>query len=200
MSKLKVDDFYQFFNVFVILIVFHNKEGVDISMRKDITREKLMLGGERLNKSALTRQYGCCWETIDRRLNPDKYKKEKKVRIYKSILDPYKNIIDEKIENNNIPATGVYFLLKNKYGYKGKYGIVRNYVSSKKKSIITNLTIRFETIKGYQSQVDWKEKLKLHDINGNEYIVSIFLIVLVIDEVGFLPVDPEGANIFNSIR
>lgn len=147
-------------------------------MRKDITREKLMLGGERLNKAALARQYGCCWETIDRRLNPDKYKKEKKVRIYKSILDPYKNIIDEKIENNNIPATGVYFLLKNKYGYKGKYGIVRNYVSSKKKSIITNLTIRFETIKGYQSQVDWKEKLKLHDINGNEYIVSIFLIVL----------------------
>ena len=81
MSKLKVDDFYQFFNVFVILIVFHNKEGVDISMRKDITREKLMLGGERLNKSALTRQYGCCWETIDRRLKPDKYTKETKVRI-----------------------------------------------------------------------------------------------------------------------
>ena len=64
----------------------------------------------------------------------------------------------------------VYFLLKNKYGYKGKYGTVRNYVSSKKKSILSNLTIRFETIKGYQSQVDWKEKLKLHDINGNKYI------------------------------
>lgn len=177
MSKLKVDNFYQFL-YFDILILSHNKEGVDISMRKDITREKLMLGGEKVNKSALARQYGCCWETIDRRLNPDKYKKEKKVRIYKSILDPYKNIIDEKVENNNIPATGVYFLLKNKYGYKGKYGIVRNYVSSKKKSILSNLTIRFETIKGYQSQVDWKEKLKLHDINGNEYIVSIFLIVL----------------------
>ena len=71
-------------------------------MRKDITIEKIMLGGERVNKSALARQYGCCWETIDRRLNPDKYKKEKKVRIYKSILDPYKNIIDEKVENNNI--------------------------------------------------------------------------------------------------
>lgn len=147
-------------------------------MRKDITIEKIMLRGEKMNKSALARQYGCCWETIDRRLNPDKYKKEKKVRIYKSILDPYKNIIDEKIENNNIPATGVYFLLKNKYGYNGKYGIVNKYVSRKKKSIISNLTIRFETIKGYQSQVDWKEKLKLHDINGNEYIVSIFLMVL----------------------
>ena len=74
-------------------------------------------------------------------------------------MEQIRSQIDEKIENNNIPATGVYFLLKNKYGYKGKYVIVRNYVSSKKKSIITNLTIRFETIKGYQSQVDWKEKL-----------------------------------------
>ena len=147
-------------------------------MRKDIKIENMNIGGEKVNKSALARQYGCCWETIDRRLNPDKYKKEKKVRIYKSKLDPYKEIIDEKIENNNIPATGIYFLLKTKYGFKGKYGIVRKYVTSKKESIISNLTIRFETIKGYQSQVDWKEKLKLHDVSGNEYIVSIFLIVL----------------------
>jgi len=147
-------------------------------MRKDITIEKLTLGGENLNKSALAKQYGCCWRTIDKRLNPDKYKKERKIRIYKSMLDPYKNIIDEKIENNNIPATGIYFLLKTKYDFKGKYGIVNKYVSSKKENIILNLTIRFETIKGYQSQVDWKEKLKLHDNKGNEYIVSIFLIVL----------------------
>lgn len=147
-------------------------------MRKDITIEKIMLGGEKMNKSALARQYGCCWETIDRRLNPDKYKKERKRRVYKSILDEYKQIIDDKIENNNIPSTGIYFLLKTKYGYTGKYGIVRKYVSSKKENIINNLTIRFETIKGYQSQVDWKEKLKLHDINGNEYVISIFLIVL----------------------
>lgn len=147
-------------------------------MRKDITVEKLILGGDKLNKSALARQYGCCWETIDRRLNPDKYIKERKIRIYNSMLDQYKNIIDEKLENNNIPATGIYFLLKTKYDFKGKYGIVRKYVSSKKENIINNLTIRFETIKGYQSQVDWKERLKLHDDKGNEYIVSIFLIVL----------------------
>lgn len=147
-------------------------------MRKDITIEKLILGGEKMNKSELSRQYGCCWRTIDKRLNPDKYKKEKVIRIYKSKLDSYKNIIDKKIENNNIPATGIYFLLKTKYGYEGKYGIVNKYVSSKKEIIISNLTIRFETIKGYQSQVDWKEKIKLHNKKGNEYVISIFLIVL----------------------
>ena len=147
-------------------------------MRKDITVSNLMNGGDKVNKTALAEQYGCCWRTIDRRLNPHKYQKEKKIRTYSSKLDPYKNIIDEKIENNNIPATGIYFLLKNKYDYDGKYGIVRKYVSSKKENIISNLTIRFETIKGYQSQVDWKEKVKLHDILGNEYVVSIFLMVL----------------------
>lgn len=66
-------------------------------MRKDITIEKLMLGGEKVNKSSLVRQYGCCWKTIDRRLNPEKYQMERKVGIYTSILDPYKNIIDENI-------------------------------------------------------------------------------------------------------
>ena len=55
---------------------------------------------------------------------------------------------------------------------------MRKYVTSKKEKIINELTIRFETIKWYQSQVDWKEKLKLHDVNINEYIVSIFLMVL----------------------
>ena len=126
-------------------------------MRKDITTNILIDGGEKINKSALARQYGCCWETIDRRLNPDKYKKEKKIRIYTSKLDSFKNIIDEKTENNDIPSTGIYILLKTKYKFEGKYGIIRKYVSSKKKEIINNLTIRFETIKGYQSQVDWKK-------------------------------------------
>ena len=167
-------------------------------MRKDITVEKLILGGEKMNKSELSRQYGCCWRTIDRRLNPDKYKKEKVIRIYKSKLDPYKNIIDEKIENNNIPATGIYFLLKTKYGYEGKYGIVNKYVSSKKESIISNLTIRFETIKGYQAQVDWKEKIKLHNKKGNEYVISIFLIVLGNSRMKYieLTIDQTQSNLF----
>lgn len=147
-------------------------------MRKDITIEKLMLGGEKVNKTALAKQYGCCWRTIDKRLNPKKYMKEKKKRIYFSKLDSYKNIIDTKLEDNNISATSIYFLLKNKYGYKGGYGIVRKYIACKKGNIINDLTIRFETVKGYQAQVDWKEKLKLHDKQGKEYVISIFLIVL----------------------
>lgn len=55
-----------------------------------------------------------------------------------------------------MPTTGIFNLLTIKHGYNGKYGIVRKYVSTKKKKIIKELTIRFETVKGYQFQVDWK--------------------------------------------
>ena len=147
-------------------------------MRKEITVNNLLKGGEKVNKSALARQYNCCWETIDRRLNPEKYRKEKKIRVYTSKLDNFKEIIDIKLEESNVPATGIYYLLKEKYNFDGKYGIVRKYVSSKKENIIKELTIRFETLKGYQSQVDWKEKLKLHDKYHNQYVISIFLIIL----------------------
>ena len=43
-----------------------------------------------MNKSVLARQYNCCWETIDRRLNPKKYRKEKKIRVYTLKLEDLK--------------------------------------------------------------------------------------------------------------
>ena len=147
-------------------------------MRKDIIVDNLLKGGVKINKSALARQYGCCWRTIDRRLNPEKYKSPKKTRIYTSILDGYKSIIDKVLENDNVPATGIYCLLKLKYNYTGSYSTVKKYVSKKKKKIIDNLTIRFNTIMGYQSQVDWKESMTLHTTDNNKITFNIFLIVL----------------------
>ena len=97
-------------------------------MRKDITVDNLLKGGVKINKSALARQYGCCWRTIDRRLNPEKYKSPKKNRVYTSILDRYKSIIDKVLENDNVPATGIYCLLKLKYNYTGSYSTVKKYV------------------------------------------------------------------------
>ena len=91
---------YQFFVSFDILIISHHKKD-EVSMRKDITVEKLKLGGTKVNKTQLARQYNCCWETIDRRLNPEKYQKETKERIYTSMLDPFKQLIDKKLEENN---------------------------------------------------------------------------------------------------
>ena len=50
-------------------------------MRKDITIEKVVIGGEKVNKSELARQYDCCWRTIDRGLNPENTKNVEKSKI-----------------------------------------------------------------------------------------------------------------------
>lgn len=148
-------------------------------MRKDITIENILTkGGEKINKSALARQFNCCWKTIDRKLNPEKYKKERKKRVYTSILDSYKAMIIQKISERDIPATGIYFLLKRNYDYNGSYSTVKNFVSKEKNKIKTNLTIRFNTIQGFQSQVDWKESVILTNKEGIQFKINIFLIVL----------------------
>ena len=95
-------------------------------MRKDVVIENFFRkDGEKLNISEEARRFGCCWRTIDKRVHPEKYKnKEKKARTYTSILDQYKSIIDQKLEDSNIPATGIYFLLKQKYEFTGSYLLI----------------------------------------------------------------------------
>lgn len=64
---------------FLIYLYYLIVEGVDISMRKDITIEKLLLEGDKVNKFELARLNNYCWRTIDRRFNPDKYKIERNI-------------------------------------------------------------------------------------------------------------------------
>lgn len=172
-------------------------------MRKDISINDICeKGGIKMNKSELARQYNCCWKTIDRRLNPEKYKHSKEKRIYASKLDLYKEIIDTKLEKQNLNAMSVYYFLKKRHNYEGKYGIVNLYVRRYKKDIINKLTIRFETEKGYQSQVDWKESLTLHDTHGVEYIINIFLIVLGFSRYKYIELtyDKSKPTVFKCLR
>ena len=75
-------------------------------------------------------------------------------------------------------AKSIYLLIKDKYGYTGSYSLVNKFISNHKKEQIHKATIRYETIPGHQAQVDWKEKFKLVDRYGTEYIINIFLIIL----------------------
>ena len=164
-------------------------------MRKDIRVEKLMEGGAKINKSALARQYNCCWKTIDRRLNPDKYKTLKKKREYTSILDDLKPIIDKVLNETNAPATGIFYMLKERYDYKGSYSTVKRCVSKVRKSIIENLTIRFNTIPGYQAQVDWKETMTLYSTNDEKYTFNIFLILLGCSRMKYIELTEDRSQL-----
>ena len=148
-------------------------------MRKDVENQiNILRGGDIVNKSEVARRLGCSWKTVDRKINPEKYNKNKKKREYNSKLDPFKQLILTKVDTYCCTAKSVYILLKNNYEYKGSYSLLNKFVSEHKKEQNRKATIRYETVTGYQAQVDWKEKFKMIDRYGTEYTINIFLMVL----------------------
>lgn len=93
-----------------------------------------------------------------------------------SKLDPYKSLIQEKLELF-CSYKSIYCFIRSK-GYDGGYTILREYcrkiVGEKKKAA----QMRFETDMGYQAQVDWKEQMMLVDRDGNHHVFNIFLMVM----------------------
>ena len=102
-------------------------------MRKDVENQIYMIGGEIVNKSEMARRYGCSWKTVDRKINPRKYERPKKPRKYTSKLEPYKELIKNKLDNYCCSAKSIYLLLKDKYEYNGSYSLVNKFVASYKK-------------------------------------------------------------------
>lgn len=146
-------------------------------MRKDVTNEIVRIGGDNINKSEMARVLDCSRQTIynrEKRLkNP--IKKQKKIRTSK--LDPYKDIIETKVDKYHCKAMSIYKYIQ-KQGYTGGYGIVKNYIKQYKNEQIKKATIRFETIPGLQAQVDWKESMRLINNKGEMFEINIFLMIL----------------------
>ena len=134
------------------------------------------------NFAALGREYGCDYRTAKKIYNEELNKEkgiivEKKVR--KLIIDDYKEIIDNKLENiPGITAYSIYYFLKNEKGYDGSYSSIRNYVSDNKNKRKNPASIRVEPIIGKVAQVDWKEEFKLINKNGELFVINIFLMRL----------------------
>ncbi len=101
-----------------------------------------------------------------------------------SKLDPFKEIIDAKLELN-CTAMSIFKFLQKK-GFSGGYTIVREYCRTKKYKEIKKATIRVETSPGTAAQVDWKEDMVLHDQFGNVHKFSLFLYVLHYSKLKFI--------------
>jgi transposase len=158
-------------------------------MRKDIENELKKYEGmevKLVNKSELARRMGCSRQTIKSKIDKLNSSNEIVNRQYNSKLDEFKDIIQTKVEKYACSAKSIYLLLKNKYGYMGSYSLIARYVAKFKKEEQIKITIRFETVPGYQSQVDWKEKLTLLDKYGNEHTVNIFLMILGYSRMKFV--------------
>ena len=145
-------------------------------MRKDIyERMKLMKQeGIKPNYAEVARKYDCDYRTVKRYYERDSSTKPK--RVYPSKLDPFRQVIQDKLEL----GCGAYSIYKfiEKRGFQGKYTIVKNYCRKIKQEQIQKATIRFETNPGLQAQVDWKEELTLVSRQGEIFTINIFLILL----------------------
>lgn len=157
-------------------------------MRKDVENElqKYEMEVNLLNKSELARRMNCSRQTINAKLKNISNNTSKSKRVYQSKLDEFKDIIETKVEKYACSAMSIYLLLKKKYGYTGGYSSVARYVSKFKDEQKVKVTIRFETIPGYQAQVDWKEKLQLVDSSNAPYTINIFLMTLGYSRMKFV--------------
>jgi len=94
-----------------------------------------------------------------------------------SILDPYTEIIDAWLEKRpKMKATQIFAQL-GPLGYAGSYPTVKRYVAAKKEALARQATVRFETLPGYQAQVDFG-KVRVEFLSGEIRRITFFLLQL----------------------
>ena len=93
-----------------------------------------------------------------------------------SILAPFKQTIEDYLQEDNYRSTWLYNLVK-KMGYTGGYDTVKNFARSIKKRLQRQAFIRFETIPGLQAQVDWAD-FQVIEPTGQAFTYYLFIIVL----------------------
>jgi transposase len=164
---------------------------IEIKSKEDLMKLQPLMeaGGMKINKSQIARELGIDRRTVDKYLKG--FKKSTSRKRTNCLTDFY-DIIEDLLNN----STGQIFYyksflwqyLKDNYGYQGsyvnfclylkKYSEFDSYFKKRKPSNVKDITIRFETDKGKQAQLDWKEKITFKLKDGNEVIVNVFVLLL----------------------
>ena len=95
----------------------------------------------------------------------------------RSILDPYKVFIEEKL-NAGIWNGVVLHRLLAEQGYKGGYTAVKRYLRPLRQEADRVAVRRFETAPGHQAQVDWGDMGDVTDAEGSKRSISAFVLTL----------------------
>lgn len=125
------------------------------------------------NFSELSRKYKLDRRTIKK--YKDGYFKNKEIKNRKSVLEPIKDEIKEKLELPGATIVGVYqYFNKDKtictYSNFYKY-VQKNELKPKRKQ---KANLRFETDLGEQLQFDWKEDIQMISKHGELFEFNIF--------------------------
>lgn len=152
----------------------------------------------------IARETGQDWRTVKKQYELEKNLENGEplpLKNHNSILDPYKNIIDAKLEIAGITASAIYHFLIENTDYNGKYGLVRNYVRRNKDNKPKKSAIHVPKVPGKQGQVDWKEDMTLINNKGEPITFNIFLFTLPFSERKFcqLTLDKKQDTVINVI-
>lgn len=173
-------------------MILNSKINTDIKIERieDLYKLKHIMENSdlKINKAALARELGCDPRTVNKYING--YVKNK-TRTRNSIVDDYKDIISELLNSE----TQIFYYkrvlwqyLKENHGLSCGQSTFRRYINNnsefkeyfenKSKRVIKKSLMRFETGKGEQAQLDWKEDMRLTLKNGEIISINIFVLIL----------------------
>lgn len=145
-----------------------------------ITREAYMdikaMHRNGLSIRKIARATGLHRETVKHHLESDSFPEYHKGKRRESILDPFRKVIENYLEEDDYQGTWIFEKL-TRMGYKGSYTTVKKVVRAIKGEKKRIAYIRFETEPGFQAQVDWGD-FKICDSNGTTNTIFAFVMVL----------------------
>lgn len=173
-------------------------------MRNDIKEEVrfYLMNDIRPNYADLARQFNCDQRTVKKHYAEGTSAAEKTSDKLKrpSKLDPFREVIEEKLELN-CTAMSIFKFIQKK-GFTGQYTIVREFCREIKTEKTRKATVRVETNPGTAAQVDWKEDMILHDKFGKSYKFNIFLYVLHYSKMKYISLtwDRKQDTLFECLK
>lgn len=129
-----------------------------------------------LSITEIAKKFNCDRKTARKYARLNRYPGYRKEKIRQSKLEPFKEYLIKRLEKANFMATRLYREIK-KMGYLGKYGILAKFTRGIKKKNNSKATVRFETLPGEQSQVDWA-RFGSFNYLGKMYNLYCFLMIL----------------------
>ena len=124
----------------------------------------------------ISRTLGIHRSTVKKHIETKEFPHYHKLNRGVSILEPYKQIINDYLDGDDYQGTWIFDRIK-RIGYPGGYDTVKHYVSNIKEQKARLAYIRFETEPGLQAQVDWGD----FQIQGPDGKTSkVFALVMVL--------------------
>ncbi len=125
---------------------------------------------------AIAKKLGIHRRTVKKHIEGNAFPQYQKVKRQESILDPYRQAIDDYLATDDYQATWLFDRVK-KMGYPGSYETLRDYVRLVKERRIRLAYARFETEPGLQAQVDWGD-FQVENSDGSTETKYMFLMIL----------------------